>query len=556
MKSPKPRNSVTRVALYVRVSTVRQAEHDLSIPDQIRQGEAFCERKGWELVQSFTEPGASGTDERRPVFQEMIDLACGPDRPFDVILTHSFSRFFRDAMLFEIYARRLKKAGAELVSMTQEVNDDPSSQFMRKVVVLFDEYSSQENAKHVRRAMRENAKQGFWNGSKPPFGYRTEEAGRRGDKVKKVLAVDPTEASVVRQIFDLYLGADGAAMGVKAIATSLNQRGLMLRGKRFSIATVYAILTRTAYHGLHYFDRRDSRTGLWKDRAEWVPTRVPTIIEEDVFDRVQATLKARNPKVTPSRVVTGPTLLTGLAHCATCGGGMTLRTGKSGRYRYYTCGRQATQGKCGCKGRSMPMDKLDHLIVEHMADKLFATDRLMHLLKEYLDRSVTAQSGRREKLRLLKAEGTETEGRLRKLFTLVETGMMTPDDPILGERVAQIRLQRQETEDRITLLERELNAQAYQLTPDTIAAFGTLLREQLKNGSVEFRKAYLNLFIDRIEVDDTEVRIRGPVSALAGAASGKLPKPSDAVPSYVREWRTRRDSNSRPLPSEGSALSS
>src|SRR4029077_54422 len=113
-----------------------------------------------------------------------------------------------------------------------------------------------------------------------------------------------------------------------------------------------------------------------------------------------------------------------------------------------------------------------------------------------------------------------------------------------------------ETEDRITLLERELNAHAYQLTPETIAAFGTLLREQLKNGSVEFRKAYLNLFIDRIEVDDSEIRIRGPVAALAGGASGKLPKPSDAVPSYVREWRTRRDSNSRPLPSEGSALSS
>ena len=118
---------------------------------------------------------------------------------------------------------------------------------------------------------------------------------------------------------------------------------------------------------------------------------------------------------------------------------MTLRTGKSGRYRYYTCGRQATQGECGCKGRSIPMGKLDHLVVEHMAEKLFATDRLMHVLKEYLDRSVNAQSGRREKLRLLKAEGTETEGRLRKLFTLVETGMMTPDcvsacnfDPLSG----------------------------------------------------------------------------------------------------------------------------
>ncbi len=115
----------------------------------------------------------------------MVDLACGPDRPFDIILTHSFSRFFRDAMLFEFYARRLKKAGVTLVSMTQEVGEDPTSQLIRKVVVLFDEYSSQENAKHTHRSMRENARQGFWNGSLPPFGYRTQEAGRRVTKSKR-----------------------------------------------------------------------------------------------------------------------------------------------------------------------------------------------------------------------------------------------------------------------------------------------------------------------------------------------------------------------------------
>jgi site-specific DNA recombinase len=89
---------------------------------------------------------------------------------------------------------------------------------------------------------------------------------------------------------------------------------------------------------------------------------------------------------------------------------MTLRTGKSGRYPNYTCGRQATEGKCDCKGRSVPMDKLDGLVVEHMADKLLAPDRLMYLLKEYLDRSVAAQAGRREKLRVLRAEGTEIDG--------------------------------------------------------------------------------------------------------------------------------------------------
>ena len=31
-----------RAALSLRVSTARQAEHDVSIPDQKRQGEAYC----------------------------------------------------------------------------------------------------------------------------------------------------------------------------------------------------------------------------------------------------------------------------------------------------------------------------------------------------------------------------------------------------------------------------------------------------------------------------------------------------------------------------------
>jgi hypothetical protein len=45
------------------------------------------------------------------------------------------------------------------------------------------------------------------------------------------------------------------------------------------------------------------------------------------------------------QVVGGPTLLTGLIHCGKCGGAMTIRTGKGGRYRYYTCSMKARQGR-------------------------------------------------------------------------------------------------------------------------------------------------------------------------------------------------------------------
>jgi site-specific DNA recombinase len=66
--------------------------------------------------------------------------------------------------------------------------------------------------------MQENARQGFWNGSKAPYGYAVVDAEQRGAKTKKRLAVDSREAEVVRLIFKLFREGDGASgpTGVKA----------------------------------------------------------------------------------------------------------------------------------------------------------------------------------------------------------------------------------------------------------------------------------------------------------------------------------------------------
>jgi hypothetical protein len=39
-----------RAALWLRAATARQAKKDVSIPDQKRQGEAWCAARGYELV--------------------------------------------------------------------------------------------------------------------------------------------------------------------------------------------------------------------------------------------------------------------------------------------------------------------------------------------------------------------------------------------------------------------------------------------------------------------------------------------------------------------------
>ncbi|ARQ00094.1 hypothetical protein CAK95_14130 [Pseudorhodoplanes sinuspersici] len=48
------------------------------------------------------------------------------------------------------------------------------------------------------------------------------------------------------------------------------------------------------------------------------------------------------------------------------------------------------QGKTACKGRFIPMDRLDNLVVEHLADRLFNPERLSAIL-------VTAATQRAEK---------------------------------------------------------------------------------------------------------------------------------------------------------------
>ena len=154
------------------------------------------------------------------------------------------------------------------------------SVMMRQIMALFDEYQSKENAKHTLRAMKENARQGFWNGALPPIGYRIVAAEQRGAKIKKKLEIDPIQADTVRLIYRLALDGDGDSgpLGVKSIATYLNDRDIRTRdGGRWGIASVHQILTRTTYIGQHRFNTRDHKTREAKPEAEHVVMDVPPI---------------------------------------------------------------------------------------------------------------------------------------------------------------------------------------------------------------------------------------------------------------------------------------
>lgn len=549
-----------RAAAYVRVSTSRQAEHETSLTDQVTAITAYCNSRGILLEEVYREPGASATDDNRPQFQAMVEAATARERPYDLIIVHSFSRFFRDQFEFERYRRKLAKAKVELVSITQDVGEGATGDLVRSILSKFDEYQSAETAKHVRRSMVANARQGFWNGSRPPLGYKVQVVERRGDKDKKVLVVDETEAPLVRRIFALYLEGDGTGgpIGIKKIASWLNQRSYQYRGKPFHVSNVDAVLRRTTYAGTHYFNRTDSRTGEWRPREQWVPVEVPAIIDEHSFQAVQAQLSAHNPRRVAARVVSGPTLLIGLAKCGcpSCGGAMTIRTGKSGRYRYYACSRRATRGETACPGRAIRMEKLDGIVMDAVAERVVAPDRLPELLKSFLETSDASDAKRREELASLRAEKTNSAGALNRLYELVEQGLASPTERDFAERLTHHRGRIATLSADIDGLERQLKSGKRAITPEILGRFGTLLRDGLRGDNPALRQAYARLLIDQVIVEDERVVIRGSRKALERAVVATAAKQGQAVPSFAREWRTQEDSNLWPLPSEGNALSS
>ena len=548
-----PSTIATRAALYLRVSTARQAEHDVSIPDQKRQGEAYCLTRGYTLVDSFIEMGASATNDRRPEFQRMIEAGTSKPAPFDVVVVHSFSRFFRDHFELEFYVRKLAKNGVRLVSITQEMGDDPMHVMMRQIMALFDEYQSKENAKHVIRALKENARQGFWNGSLPPIGYRVVAAEQRGAKVKKKLEIDPLHADTIRLIYRLALQGDGekGQMGVKSIADHLNRNGIRTRdGGRWGIGQVHRILTRRTYMGEHEFNKR-SKTKELKPADEVVTVPVPSIIDQMQFDVVQKLLKARNPKVTPARVVSGPTLLTGLIHCAKCGGAMTIRTGKGGRYRYYTCSMKARQGATACSGMTVPMSKLDDLVVTHLEKRLLAPERLETILATVLDRRQARGAERRTHIAELNKRATEADQRLKRLYDAIETGVADLDDSDLKDRIATLKATRDQARtdaDRgSALLDSATNRS---ITPEMLEAFAQTARQRMRLDGGDYRRDHLRALAQRVEVSEGEVRIMGSKSNLlqtltAIGGNAGTGTQGNLVPISVPNWRRRRDSNPR-----------
>ena len=224
------------------------------------------------------------------------------------------------------------------------------------------------------------------------------------------------------------------------VLSQLSEVGIRTRdGGRWGVDAVHKVLTRTTYIGRHRFNTKFWKSRERKPEAEVVEMAVPPIIDAAEFEAVQALLKSRCPALTAPRIASGPTLLTGICFCAACGGAMTLRTGESGRYKYYTCCTKARQGETGCKGRTVPMEKLDSVVAEHIEQRLLQPKRLEQILSRVLDRREERAERRTAHVAELRKRAAEAGAKLKRLYDAIENGIADVSDPMLKGRVTELK---------------------------------------------------------------------------------------------------------------------
>lgn len=256
----------------------------------------------------------------------------------------------------------------------------------------------------------------------------------------------------------------------------------------------------------------------------------------------QKILRKRNPKKTPPRDTTSNILLSKVAVCGHCGSGMTISTGSSGKYRYYSCSGEMRRGKSTCPGMRVPMEAFDQFIIETASKHLFSNKRVREMLSDLMERQAIRRHENSSHLDKIRAELNEAEKRLRRFYDAMETGAIDPSEPTFKERLAELTEKRnlaKTAEDR-ALAELQPTAK---LTEKAVNKFAEFVRTQLSEGNLQFKREYLRAVLDKIIVNENSVKTiidqRDIESAVLSHASGNTGP--TVVPIFVREWRRERD---------------
>ena len=213
-----------------------------------------------------------------------------------------------------------------------------------------------------------------------------------------------------------------------------------------------------------------------------------------------------------------------------------------GRYSYYKCASKVNGGAARCSCPTLPMKTLDDIVLRTVEDRVLEPGRLQALLSGILEISDGADAHRKTDLDQARKARTRCETATGRLVELIEEGLMSAKDPEFAKRMSERRVEKARLDATISGLERQMICGVRRITPEIVEKFGVMVAAKLRGTDPILRKAYVQLLVDRVESDASEIRITGSKAALEHAVLDKQIA-AGRVPSFDRKWCPGKDSN-------------
>lgn len=466
----------SRVGLYVRVSTIEQAEEGYSIAVQTEKLKSYCFARGWDVYFTYTDPGFSGSNMNRPALQRMFnDIKSGN---LDIVLVYKLDRLSRSQrdtlyMIEDIFL----KNGIDFVSMTE--NFDTSTPLGRAMIGILSVFAQLEREQIKERLAMGNmarASSGLWHGgSGAPIGY---------DYINGLLIVNEYEAMQIQLIFDLFL----RGYTFHGIKTELQKRNYKNKYGSWKNASIISkVLQNTTY------------IGMVRYAGEEYAGQHKAIISLDVWQAAQNRLKEviRGLSDHQKSPFKATKLLTGLIWCGDCGAryffhGVKRKnvTGEPVYYEYYMCYTRAAHKTMRrskrCKGKTWKREDLDNLVISEIRKLAFSEENIDNLVKAK-PKNITNSN----RIEAIQERLKELEKQLNKTMDLYTLGNISFD--VISKKAAAI------SKEHDTLA-----AELDSLKPITPALGIDEAKRLLKtadsvlNGTLEEQRVLLNTLIKKI----------------------------------------------------------
>jgi site-specific DNA recombinase len=494
---------------YARVSSESQADRGTSIQSQLDLIRAYAKKNHIEIVKEFVDEAETATTDNRPQFQEMISLSRTNPHSVDAILVWKLSRFARNRTDSVVYKKLLNKQGIRVVSVSEPIEDTPEGRILEGVIEIIDNYYSELLSKETMRGLRQTALQGYHCGGRPPYGYALKSVNV-GNTVKKVWEVNPKEAEAVKIIFDMH--ADGYTY--QDIIDKLEELDYKPRNrKRWGKSSICEILRKNCYSGTHYFNTRKrkelgKRVHLrdQKDSSEWIPIKVPRIIDEETFKLVKEKVGGRKFK---SLRKSTTQILSGLLKCGVCGQPYFIRDYYRGTYPYYRCSTKMTRGREACDNRNLRGDELDRLILEEVKGVIFSEQHLQKYSQLIKESTEDERTELQDLIKRLQLKQEEVERKKSVYFDGIEAGKLTLD--LVSERLDQLKAEEEKNRKQILEAEGRLNEipepRQYPLTREEYVELRKSLESFFEESDPGQKHQFLAKFIRSITIHPRKIVI-------------------------------------------------